>query len=100
MNLKVLKSIIDECKKMRNCVHCGAFNGTVKKRQNATLKIVHEKFNVNKQDDMDDLLKSYEHTCTSNQEIAENIKDFVEDLDPLKVQQLFSRIVDEDIPLF
>jgi hypothetical protein len=35
-----------------------------------------------------------------NPEIERNIKDFCEDLDPLKVKQLFEKVHDEDIPLF
>ena len=56
-NLKVLKSIIDDCKKMKTCIHCGAYNGTVKKKPNEALKIVHERFKVSKDHEMDDLLK-------------------------------------------
>ena len=49
MNLKVLKSIIDDCKKMRTCIHCGSFNGSVKKKPNEALKIIHEKYKVAKE---------------------------------------------------
>jgi DNA-directed RNA polymerase III subunit RPC1 len=35
-----------------------------------------------------------------NPDIERNLKDFAEDLDPLKVQQLFQRVRAEDIPLF
>lgn len=57
MNLKVLKLIIDDCKKMHNCIFCGAYNGSVKKKPNEALKILHEKYKVSKENEMDDLIK-------------------------------------------
>lgn len=57
MNLKVLKAVIDDCKKMRTCRYCGAYNGSVKKRPNEALKILHEKFKVSKDHEMDDLIR-------------------------------------------
>lgn len=100
MNLKVLKAVIDDCKKMRMCKHCGTYNGSVKKKPNEALKIVHEKFKVTKDQEMDDLIRQFEFSCSVNPEIERNIKDFCEDLDPLKVKSLFERVYDEDIPLF
>ena len=59
LNLKVMKAMIDECKKMRTCIYCGAYNGTVKKKPSESLKIIHDKFSVasNKDDDDDELIK-------------------------------------------
>jgi DNA-directed RNA polymerase III subunit RPC1 len=56
INLKLLKATIDECKKMRTCIHCGAYNGKVKKKPNEALKVLHDKFNVTKDADVDDLI--------------------------------------------
>jgi DNA-directed RNA polymerase III subunit RPC1 len=84
-NLKILKTIIDDCKKMQTCCHCGAYNGTVKKKPNEALKIIHEKFRVSKEHDIDDLIKQFEYSCSVNPELERHIKEFCEDLDPLKV---------------
>lgn len=55
-NLRVLKATIDECKKMKTCVYCGAFNGSVKKKPNEALKILHDKFRVTKETDIEELV--------------------------------------------
>jgi hypothetical protein len=55
MNLKVLKACIDECRKMHNCIHCGAYNGQVKKKLGEALKITHERYA--KDSDVDDLVR-------------------------------------------
>ena len=89
MNLKLLKAVVDDCKKMRTCIYCHAYNGSVKKKPNEALKIVHEKFKVSKDQELDDLIHQFEFSCSMNPDIERNIKDFSEDLDPLKVQQLF-----------
>jgi DNA-directed RNA polymerase III subunit RPC1 len=85
MNLKLLKLTVDDCKKMRTCIHCGSYNGTVKKKPNEALKIIHEKYKVTKDFDMDDLIKQFDYSCSLDPEIEKNIKDFAEDLDPMKV---------------
>lgn len=56
-NLKMLKAMIDECKKMRTCLHCGAFNGTVKKKPSESLKIVHDKYALGREQEIDDLIR-------------------------------------------
>ena len=99
INLKILKATIDECKKMRTCIHCGAYNGKVKKKPNEALKVLHDKFNVTKDADVDDLIQQFEHSCTINTELEKTMKDAVEELDPLKVYNIFSKIREEDIPL-
>jgi DNA-directed RNA polymerase III subunit RPC1 len=86
MNLKVLKAVIDDCKKMHTCKYCGAYNGSVKKRPNEALKILHEKFKVSKDNEVDELIRLFDYSCGINADIERNIKDFCEDLDPLKVR--------------
>jgi len=54
----MLKAMIDECKKMKTCMYCGAYNGTVKKKPSESLKIIHDKYNVvGKDQEMDELVK-------------------------------------------
>ena len=90
----------DECKKMRTCIYCGAFNGTVKKKPTESLKIIHDRYAVTRDQEIDDLVKQFEHSCTLNPDIEKSLKDTYEDLDPLKVQSIFAKIRDEDIQLF
>ena len=85
-NLKVLKAMIDECKKMRTCLECGAHNGTVKKKPGESLKIIHDRYSVTKDQEIDDLVKQFEHSCNVNPDIEKSLKDLYEDLDPLTVQ--------------
>jgi len=99
INLRLLKATIDECKKMRTCIHCGAYNGRVKKKPNEALKVLHDKFNVTKDTDADDLVAQFEHSCSINADLEKNLKDAVEELDPLKVYTIFSKIREEDITL-
>lgn len=56
MNLKVLKAVVDDCKKMKTCIYCKAHNGSVKKKPNEALKIVHDKFRVGKDHELDELI--------------------------------------------
>ena len=92
--------MIDECKKMRICVYCGAYNGIVKKKPSESLKIVHDAYAVSKDQEMDELVKQFEHSCTVNPDVEKSLKDTIQELDPLKVQQIFNKIREEDIQLF
>ena len=86
MNLKLLKLVVEDCKKMRTCEYCRAYNGIVKKKPNEPLNILHEKYKVTKDFEMDDLIRQFDYSCSLDPEIQKNMKDFSEDLDPLKVQ--------------
>ena len=76
--------MIDECKKMKSCIYCGAFNGIVKKKPSESLKIIHGKYAVSKEQEIDDLVKKFEHSCHVNPDIEKSLKDTFEELDPLK----------------
>ena len=92
--------MIDDCKKMKTCVYCGALNGTVKKKPNDVLKIMHARFNTTKDHELQQILSEFEHTATQTNDFEKHLKNFAEDLDPLKVSRLFENILDEDVPLF
>lgn len=53
-----------------------------------------------KDSDIEDLIKRFEHSCAVNPEIEKSLKDTFEELDPLKVHQIFSRINEDDVQLF
>ena len=40
----IFRALVAECKKVRNCPHCEAFNGTVKKMPNVACRVIHAKF--------------------------------------------------------
>ena len=84
---------------MKTCVHCGAHNGTVKKGTEG-LKVVHGKFAATR--DIDELIKQFEHSCQVNEhaDLEKTLPGTYEDLDPLRVQEIFAKIRDEDVPLF
>ncbi|XP_013774384.1 DNA-directed RNA polymerase III subunit RPC1-like [Limulus polyphemus] len=98
---KVLhKKIIERCKKNSTCFYCGALNGVVKKC--GLLKIVHEKFrHVRKNDTtVSEFLAEFENAVKYNKELDTHLNKAAQDmLNPLRVQQLFQQIIDEDIPL-
>ena len=71
---------------MHTCCYCGAYNGTVKKKPGEALKILHERFKVSKDNDMEELINQFTHSCNVNPEFERYIRDFCEDLDPLKTQ--------------
>jgi DNA-directed RNA polymerase III subunit RPC1 len=96
-----LKKVIDKCKKSRQCPHCGASNGTVKKITGApTLKIVHDKYKGrHMQDELDDLVHSMFDAMSVNKDLGPVMTAATppfEDLLPTKVLELFKKIPDDD----
>ena len=94
----LFKKVVEKCKKVRTCPHCGQLNGTVKKVHGApTLKIVHEKYKGrHTEDERDGLLESLHGAMEANPEIAHALKVAVEDLLPSRVLELFRAISDDD----
>jgi hypothetical protein len=43
-NVKYMRSMLDDCKKMKECIHCGAYNGIVRELPDKKLRIMHDKF--------------------------------------------------------
>jgi len=93
-NVAVMRAIIDDCKKMKTCIHCGNFNGVVRAREKENLRIVHDKFHrkageneVN--DYIEDLTKQFEHSCAVMPDLLSKRESLWEELDPQKVLQLF-----------
>ena len=86
-NVKVMRAIIDDCKKMKTCIHCGGFNGIVRQRPGENLRIVHDKFHRKAGDNemenyMDDLTKQFEHSCSVFPDLDKSMRDAWEELDP------------------
>ncbi|GMH93134.1 hypothetical protein TrST_g13733 [Triparma strigata] len=100
------KKVVEACKKVHLCPHCGAVNGTVKKVTGlSTLKIVHDPFTSPKTSSgyKADFMSEIETFRQSNKEIQTILDDeskfktlVNEDLLPTRVLSLFKHIPDVD----
>ncbi|KDN52100.1 beta and beta-prime subunits of DNA dependent RNA-polymerase [Tilletiaria anomala UBC 951] len=102
---QTFKKVNQAARKVLYCPYCGALNGTVKKVTN--LRIVHERFrNKKAADEQRHFHKSFDHMIStggsgpgSGGEIKQHLSKAHEDLNALKVMELFKRISDEDCEL-
>ena len=97
----LFKTVVDKCKKCKDCPHCGALNGTVKKITGApSLKIIHEKYKAkNNDDELEALAANLDQAMRINIDIRTAIaKDPppYEDLLPTRALNLFKNIPDDD----
>jgi DNA-directed RNA polymerase III subunit RPC1 len=89
------KAINERCKKTKYCVFCKSYNGTVKKLP--LFKIIHVNTPLSKQS-KEKLVEDYVLLIENNRDIDEYIeKNKAESLDPIRVDALFSRILEEDL---
>ncbi|CCH41506.1 DNA-directed RNA polymerase III subunit [Wickerhamomyces ciferrii] len=102
----ILKKILDQCKKQRRCLDCGAVNGVVKKAAagsgTASLKIVHDTFRwIGKKPTIEkgEWDKDIETAVHNNPDIERFAKRCMDDLNPLKVLNLFKQVKPEDCEL-
>jgi DNA-directed RNA polymerase III subunit RPC1 len=96
-----LKKVIEKCKKSKQCPHCGAINGTVKKITGApTLKIVHEKYKGrHAENELEDLLGKMELAIDNNKDLASTVHGSTlpfDDLLPTTVLEILKKIPDDD----
>jgi DNA-directed RNA polymerase III subunit RPC1 len=77
------------------CPYCHSINGIVKKA--GALKIIHDKFRAKKvADEMEKFKKTFAPAVEAQKELGMYINKAIhEDLNPLKVLDLFKRISDE-----
>ncbi|CAG8828862.1 28565_t:CDS:2, partial [Racocetra persica] len=93
------KAINALCKKTVDCPYCNAINGPVKKKVGA-IKIVHEKFKPKKAHEEQENFKStFVNAVESMPELKAHIHKAQEDLNAMKVLELFKKICDEDCEL-
>ncbi|KAL2855343.1 hypothetical protein BJY01DRAFT_243310 [Aspergillus pseudoustus] len=106
--LQIAKRINDRCRKTRTCEYCGAVNGVVKKTGNSSLKITHDKFrafnsstSVKKVPPPSKIVfdRSLEEARSTNPEVEKHYKKAQDDLNALRVLNLFKRISDSDCEL-
>lgn len=104
--MRILRRILDQCKKQRRCLKCRHVNGVVKKAASGTgaaaLKIVHDTFRyVGKKGDSEKQQWDTELDAVfaRNAELAKFAKRTFEDLNPLKVLYLFKKVTPADCEL-
>lgn len=105
--MKILRRVLDQCKKQRRCLKCNSINGVVKKAASgaspAAMKIVHDTFRwVGKKPTMEKETwdKEFNEVFMRNPELEKFAKKIHEDLNPLKVLALFKQISPSDCELF
>ncbi|CAG8530365.1 3760_t:CDS:10 [Cetraspora pellucida] len=95
---KIEKSINALCKKIVDCPYCNAINGPVKKV--GAIKIVHEKFKPKKaHEEQENFKNTFVNAVESMPELKPHIHKAQEDLNAMKVLELFKKISDEDCEL-
>lgn len=105
--MKILKKVVDQCKKQRRCFQCYHINGVVKKAASgsgpAALKIVHDTFRwIGKKSapEKDIWDQEFDGVFARNPELEKFAKRVHDDLNPLKVLNLFKQITPSDCELF
>ncbi|KAJ5651806.1 DNA-directed RNA polymerase III subunit RPC1 [Penicillium longicatenatum] len=106
--MQIAKRINERCRKTRQCEHCNAINGVVKKIGTSALKITHDKFrafnastSVKKQPPLSKTVfdDSFAEVRNSNTEVEKHFKKAQDDLNALRVLKLFKKISDSDCEL-
>ncbi|TIA73384.1 hypothetical protein E3P92_01635 [Wallemia ichthyophaga] len=92
------KAVNTACRKQLYCPYCQSTNGVVKKT--GLLKIVHEKFRAKKTHvEHEEFVNTFNTAVSLSKEIAPHINKAQDDLNPLRVLDLFTRISNEDCEL-
>ncbi|GMG21676.1 unnamed protein product [Ambrosiozyma monospora] len=104
--MRILKRIVDQAKKQRRCLKCGALNGTVKRAAAgsgpASLKIIHDTFRWIGKKGADEKLQwdeEFDQLFETNPDLEKFFKRCFDDLNPLKVLNLFKQISPRDCEL-
>ncbi|KAK9768440.1 DNA-directed RNA polymerase III subunit C1 (rpo31) [Basidiobolus ranarum] len=94
----IVKAVNDKCKKVVYCTYCGATNGVVKKV--GPLKITHEKFRAKRTaSEQESFKQTFENAIAFAPELKSHVGKAQEDMNPLRVMQLFEKIIAEDCEL-
>ena len=106
--LQIAKRVNERCRKTRHCDNCGAINGVVKKAGSSALKITHDKFRAfntsaavkkAKPPSKSVFDDSFEEARKGNTEVAKNSHKAQDDMNALRVLNLFKRVSDTDCEL-
>jgi len=105
---QIFKKVQADARKVHYCQHCNSVNGTVKKVTGHALKIIHERYRwyinstaKSKVAPMSKVIydRSFEEAKKNNADIEKHFKKAVDDMNPLRVLNLFRRITDTDCEL-
>lgn len=105
---QIFKKISAECRKVKTCYSCGVTNGKVKKAGQHPLKIIHDRYSAyNSSPAMKKVApkskrlfdESFSYVRKNNSEIDKHIKKAVDDMNPLRVLNLFKRVTSDDCEL-
>ncbi|KAL9592773.1 MAG: hypothetical protein Q9179_006388, partial [Wetmoreana sp. 5 TL-2023] len=105
----IVKKINDECRKTKKCYACGAINGQVKKGSPHPLKLLHDRFSTFnrskaiKKEPPKAKIQFEESFSKAKEafhgEVKKHMHKAVDDLNPLRVLNLFKRISSSDVEL-
>ena len=90
----MLKQVVERCKRVRVCPHCGDLNGTVKKAP-ASLKIVHDKYSKTPAA-LAGIRAEMAEAVRHNEALQAQAGKVVETLNPVRTLGLFERMTQED----
>jgi DNA-directed RNA polymerase III subunit RPC1 len=105
---QICKKVNDQCRKTKTCYSCGSINGQVKKAGPHPLKLIHDRFKTFNSSNAAKKLppvakilfeKSLNDARKNNPEIDKHAKKAVDDLNPLRVLNLFKQITASDCEL-
>lgn len=94
----IFKQIFEEAKKVRECQHCQAHNGPVKK-MTGVFKLYHDLSGKEMEDERQAFMDDLENAAKLNPQLKEFISRAQQELNPLDVLTIFRRIPNEDLPL-
>ncbi|KAH7354052.1 DNA-directed RNA polymerase III subunit RPC1 [Plectosphaerella cucumerina] len=103
---QICKKINEQCRKMKTCIYCGSVNGQIRKV--GVLKLVHDKFvaftkstAIRKVPPASKVVfdDSFQEAKKQNPELEKHLRKAMEDLNPLRVLNLFKMISPTDCEL-
>lgn len=104
--MRILRKVLDQAKKQRRCLKCGALNGVVKKAAAgggpAALKIIHDTFRwVGKKSTLekDQWEEDFDRLFDDSPDLEKFFKRCHDDLNPLRTLNLFKQVAPADCEL-
>ncbi|EEB09711.1 DNA-directed RNA polymerase III complex large subunit Rpc1 [Schizosaccharomyces japonicus yFS275] len=96
---QICKRLNDACKKVRVCPYCNKTQGVVKKA--GPLKIIHERFRFNRkmQEEGGEFRQSFDQALKAMPDLRPHLHKAHDDLNPLRVLNLFKQITPMDCEL-
>jgi DNA-directed RNA polymerase III subunit RPC1 len=105
---QISRKVSDECRKRKLCLHCGATNGPIRKVAGHPLKLIHIKYDAYNRStakskiapaSKEDFDTSFNAAKEGIQELDRHLKKAVDDMNPLRVLNIFRRISNSDCEL-